>query len=303
MRKLIRNFLNQFGYDIVKTKSFNHNKRKTADPKPVKVGNFIIEMPGYNVQIHNYRHDPEMNSQLGRLAACVAAKYAGLTVIDIGANVGDTIAIIKSIIDIPVIGIEGDDISYSFLEKNTAQFKDVTILKKFLGEKKESRPVAFEKSGWNTTILLPEESNQSISLQSLDEVLTEKELMTRNLKLLKIDTEGFDTIILRGAHDMIQQHHPAIYIEFNRNNMEAIKEDGLSTLFSLEAEGYRSVIFFDNNGRYLTTLDINQHEIIRNLYNYTDEEKSGIPYYDLCLFHESDPELAKTFVAGELGRM
>ena len=303
MRKLIRNFLNKFGYDIVKTKAFNHNKKKTAQAKPVKVGKFIIEMPGYNVQIHNYRHDPEMNSQLGRLAACVAQKHPQLTVIDIGANVGDTIAIIKSIIDVPVIGIEGDDISYSFLERNTVQFRDVTILKQFLGEKKESRPVAFEKSGWNTTILLPEQSDKSISLQTLDEALTEKGLMTRNLKLLKIDTEGFDTIILRGAHEMIKQHHPAIYIEFNRNNMEAINEDGLSTLFSLEAEGYRSVIFFDNNGRYLTTLDINQHEIISNLYNYTDEEKSGIPYYDLCLFHESDPELAKTFVAGEQRRM
>ncbi len=303
MRKMIRNFLNRFGYDIIKTKGFVIDNRKSNQIRKVKVGNFFIEMPGNNIQLHFYKQYPDMNSQLARLSTCIAKKYSDLTVIDIGANVGDTIAIIKSAIDLPVIGVEGDNTSYRFLEKNIKQFQNITIINQFLGETKENRPVTFEKSGWNTTILLPEQSDQSINLKSLDEVLTEKGLTHKTLKLLKIDTEGFDTIILRGAKKLINEQHPVIYIEFNKNNMEAIKEDGLSTLFSLQEAGYHSVIFFDNHGRYLTTLDIQQHDTIRQLYNYSDETNSCILYYDLCLFHETDTELSRSFVNGELNRM
>jgi hypothetical protein len=83
----------------------------------VKVGNYFIDMPGNNVQISTYKYRPGANDLLGTLSLCVAKKYPGLSVIDIGANVGDTVAVIKTAIDVPVIGIEGDNVSYGFLER------------------------------------------------------------------------------------------------------------------------------------------------------------------------------------------
>lgn len=300
MRQLIRNLLNKVGYDIVKVNV--HSASKAHKISKVKVGKFFVDMPGNNMQISNYKYVPEANSQLGRLSACIGKKYPSLTVIDIGANVGDTIAIIKSAIELPVIGIEGDDIAYRFLEKNTAQFQNITLIKEFLGEKKETIHVSLEKSGWNTTIVPSEQSEQVVTLKTLDEVLEEHHLFTSTLKLLKIDTEGFDTIILRGAGALLEKQKPVVYFEYNRSNMEAIKEDGLSTLFSLEKFGYNAVIFFDNHGRYILTADIKEHELIRQLHNYSDEKNSGIAYYDICLFHEADSDMAKQFIAQELKR-
>jgi FkbM family methyltransferase len=297
MRKLIRQLLNKVGYDIVKVNV--HSDDKVNKIKQVLVGGYTLDMPGNNPQISTYKYDPGANSQLGRLSACIATKYPSLSVLDVGANVGDTVAIIKAAINLPVIAVEGDDFAYGFLERNTRQFNDITLIKTFLGEKKEVVKLAMEKSGWNTTLVPSEENGKAIDLKTLDEVLTEQGLQDRTLKLLKVDTEGFDTIILRGATELIDQQHPVLYFEYNRSNMDAIGEDGLSTLLSLSRFGYRSVVFFDNKGRYLLTAPIEQTALIGELHRYAKEKDSCIAYYDICLFHESDSDLAHTFIQQE----
>jgi FkbM family methyltransferase len=293
MRKIIRNILNKAGYDLVKVNV--HDNSKAHKISKVKVGNYLIDMPGNNVQISTYKYRPDANDLLGTLSLCVAKKYPGLTVIDIGANVGDTVAVIKTAIDVPVIGIEGDAVSYQFLERNTKQFQHVLILQQFLGEKKQTMQVELEKSGWNTTLIPTEGKGQELSLLTLDEVLEQQQLSNRESKVLKVDCEGFDTIILRGATGLIQAHKPAIFFEYNKTSMEAIHEDGLSTLLSLEKYGYRSVMFFDNYGRYMLTAPLSNHELIKQLHGYSEDGVSQVGYYDVCLFHESDGDLQEKF--------
>lgn len=297
MRKMIRDLLNKVGYDIIKINV--HSDSKASTIKKVRVGKFDINMPGNNPQISNYKYEPGVNSQLGRLSVCIAKKYPTLSVIDVGANVGDTIAVIKSAIDIPVIGIEGDPVSHSFLEQNTKQFREITLIKAFLGEKRTTIRVELEKKGWNTTLVPAEKSENIVTLKTLDEVLEEHGLLTHTLKLLKIDTEGFDTIILRGATGLMRQHKPVLYFEYNKTNMDAINENGLVTLLSLEKYGYHTVIFFDNKGRHMVTTPLSQHDLIRQLHHYADETASEIAYYDVCLFHAEDSDIASAFIAGE----
>ncbi|MFN3665789.1 MAG: FkbM family methyltransferase [Sediminibacterium sp.] len=297
MRKLIRSLLNSIGYDIVKVNV--HSDKKVNRIKKVTVGNYLLEMPGNNPQISTYKYDPGANSQLGRLSVCVAGKYPTLSVLDIGANVGDTIAIIKSAIELPVIGIEGDDFAFEFLKRNTMSLKNITLIKTFLGEKIESKKVSMEKSGWNTTLIPNEDNGETIHLKTLDEVLAEEHLQNRTLKLLKIDCEGFDTIILRGSAKLIREKRPVIYFEYNRTNMDAIGEDGLSTLLTLSAVGYRNVIFFDNKGRFIMNAPIDQEGIITDLHRYAQADNSCIAYYDICLFHEDDTDLAQQFIDSE----
>lgn len=293
MRKLIRNLLNKVGYDLVKVNV--HDDSKAHKISKVKVGNYLIDMPGNNVQISTYKYRPDANNLLGILALCVSKKYPGLTVIDIGANVGDTIAVIKTAIEVPVIGIEGDPVSYKFLERNAGQFQNLTILKQFLGEKKQTMHVELEKSGWNTTLIPSEGKGQELTLLTLDELLEQQKLSTREIKVLKVDCEGFDTIILRGATTLLQTQKPVVFFEYNKTNMNAINEDGMSTLLSLEQYGYRSVMYFDNYGRYMLTAPINNHSLIGELHNYTEDGVSQVGYYDVCLFHESDGELQDAF--------
>jgi FkbM family methyltransferase len=293
MKKFFRNLLNAIGYDIVKVNV--HADSKAGKVKKVQVGKFVIDMPGNNVQISTYKYRPDANSILGTLAAAIAEKYPDLAVIDIGANVGDTIAVIKSAIDVPVIGIEGDAISFGFLQKNAPLFSNLTLIQSFLGEKKENIQVAFEKSGWNTT-LVPSANGQTLSLKTLDEVLSDEGLFNRTLKMLKIDCEGFDTIILRGAGELLQKHRPVIFFEYNKTNMNAIGEDGLSTLFSMEQYGYHSALFFDNYGRFMLRAPLSDKALISALHDYTEDGVSQVGYYDICLFHQQDEQLSDIFM-------
>jgi len=297
MKKLIRNFLNRFGYDIIKTEDWYIPK--SGREKTVQVGNWQIHMPGNNTLLKTYGIYPDFNSHLGRLAVPIAKKYPGMTVVDIGANVGDTIAILKSVIDGPVIGIEGDDISYQYLEKNTKQFSNVTIIKTFLGEKKQDVKVELEKSGWNTTIIPTGEGATTVSFKTLDEVLKEERFKNADVKLVKVDAEGFDTIILRGSCDVIKKYRPVLFFEYNRDNMKAINENGLSTLLSFSNYGYNKIAFFDYKGRLLMATSMKNTAEITYLHQYVIGKNNLLGYYDICIFHQQDDALANGFLKAE----
>ncbi len=292
MKKIIRFFLNQFGYDIIKTD--DRYMSKSRKEKTVQVGKFSISMPANNVQLIHYKIYPDLNSQLSRLALIIAKKYPDMTVVDVGANVGDTIAVLKSAIDLPVIGIEGDNLSYRFLEKNCKQFTNVTTIKTFLGEKKQDIKAELKKAGWNTTII-PAGRGEMISFQTLDEVLQGEKFQTAKIKLLKTDVEGFDTIVLRGAYDTIEKYKPVLFFEYNRDRMKDIDEDGLSTLLSFENYGYNKIFFFDHIGRLLMVTSIKNKTEINYLHEYAIGKNNLLGYYDICVFHQQDDDIGDEF--------
>jgi FkbM family methyltransferase len=297
IRNLVRNFLRRNGYDIVKT-GVPYIPTSTKDGV-VTVGKFPITMPGKNVQLVNYQLYPDLNGQLGRLALAISAKYPQMTTVDVGANVGDTIAVLKSAADLPVIGIEGDELSFSYLQKNITQFKDVKIVKTFLSDKTKEERVAFDKSGWNATILPVENGGEQVSFKTLDEVLSNADYNGAVIKLLKVDVEGFDTIVLRGASAVIEKDKPALFFEYNRENMIAINEDGISTVLSYRNSGYKKVIFFDHKGNLVLATDLQNEEVVRYMHDYISSSKNLLGYYDICIFHENDTDIAEKFLAIE----
>ncbi len=297
MRKIIRRLLNHYGYEIIKTDVWYSSKRGRKDI--AKVGNYSISMPGNNTLSKTYVVYPDFNSILGRLAAAIEKKYPELTVVDIGANVGDTIAIIKSVIDVPIIGIEGDDVTYSYLEKNAEQFSKVSIVNTFLGDKKQDVKVELESSGWNTAIIPSENGTKTISFKTLDEVLSEERYRSAIIKLIKLDIEGFDTIVLRGSYDKIKKDHPVLFFEYNRDIMETINEDGLSTLLSFIDYGYNKIAFFDYRGRLLLVTSIANKAEITYLHEYAIGKNNLLGYYDICIFHQQDDSLADDFLKTE----
>ncbi|MEQ1799071.1 MAG: FkbM family methyltransferase, partial [Lacibacter sp.] len=260
MKEFIRNILQRFGYDIIKTglPYFPKSKKTGA----VTVGNYPIQMPGNNTQLINYQLYPDLNIQLGRLAISIHKKYPGMTVIDVGANVGDTIAVLKSAIDLPVIAVEGDEVCFEFLQRNIQQFQNVSLVKSYLGEKSQSIKVNLEHAGWNTTIIPEETGKRQIVFKTLDEIIHAGGFNYRQLKLLKVDVEGFDTIVLRGASEIIRAHRPVLFFEYNRKSMKAINEEGLSTILSFEKEGYDKIVFFDHKGNLVLATDMQNSEVI-----------------------------------------
>lgn len=296
MRKLIRNFLRRRGYDIIKTGV--PYIPETRDDVTITVAGFSITMPGNNVQHINYRIYPDLNAQLARLAGILYSKYPDMTIVDVGANVGDTIAVLRSVTNAPIIGVEGDDASYGYLDRNMKQFKDVYIVKTFLSDRRQELKVDFGSEGWNNTIK-PSEKGKEVAFTTLDVVVESPALSNKLIKLLKVDVEGYDTIVLRGASQIIQRHKPALFFEYNRAAMNEINEDGLSTIFSLAGYGYNRLAFFDHKGTLVLSTTLHQKEVISCLDAYASSSKNLLGYYDICIFHEQDNDIAEVYLQAE----
>jgi FkbM family methyltransferase len=297
MKKILRKIANKFGYDFIKINV--HSADKAHKISNVKVGNYNILMPGNNPQISLYKYYPTSNTQLARLTEIILKKYSDATMIDVGANVGDTIAVVKTKIEIPIIAIEGDDASFSFLQKNATQFNDIELIQQFLGEEEKEIQVTIDKKGWNNTIIPSNSGEIKMYIKKLDDVLNDKKYSERNLKLLKIDTEGFDTIILRGSKKIIENHKPIIYIEYNGENMKKIGEDGFTTIMQLKEFGYDSIHIYDCINNLIMVTNLSNESIIKQLHSYTQMNGSMIPYFDLCIFHNSDKDVSSTFEESE----
>jgi FkbM family methyltransferase len=295
MRKTIRKILGYFGYDFIKVKRTPIYKKEHK----VQVGNYSLTMPAINPLINVYRDKEDFASEIGRIMLCVFEKYPRLGFIDVGANTGDTAAIIKSLKNIPVVSIEGDPFTFSYLKRNADLFSDIQIFNNYLGEKDQSMNISFEKEGWNTTLIPKEGNGQKVDLITLDTLLGKIPEDLSFFKLLKIDTEGFDTIILRGAFGFISKIKPVIYIEYNRDNMQAIGEDGLTTIFQLEQYGYKKILLFDDRGRYILSTVLSNKQLITDLHNYADGKNGLIYYYNICFFHSDDDDIAEKLIKSE----
>ncbi|HEY4064285.1 MAG TPA: FkbM family methyltransferase [Puia sp.] len=298
MKKAIRKLLGYFGYDFVKIAPTPFIKKEHK----VQVGNFLLVMPAINPLIYVYRKKKDFAFEIGRIMLAVLQKYPQLRFIDVGANVGDTAALIKSLKDIPVLGIEGDPFTFSYLQRNAGLFGDIRIFNNYLDEKDQAQRIAFDKEGWNTTLLPGEANGQQVEFVTLDTLL-KKNVPDRQLyKLLKIDTEGYDTKILRGSFAFIEEVKPVIYIEYNRDNMDAIKEDGLSTLLQMERFGYNKVLFYDDRGRFILSTTLASRPLITDLHDYADGKNGLIYYYNICLFHSDDNDIAEYLIQKESER-
>jgi FkbM family methyltransferase len=268
----------------------------------IPVGSFSIELPRSNPVSTIYLTHPDYMSQLAGLVTYLKKKYANMSAMDIGANVGDTACIIKTAADIPLVCIEGDAYTFGLLQKNIRQFQNVNAFQIFLGEKTGPLAATFEKSGWNTTIK-PDQSPtaQTIRISSLDDLLAGQPV-AECCKLVKIDAEGFDCSIIRGAKKFLQQTHPVITFEYNRDNMDAIGEKGFDTLSMLRDLGYSLVAFHDCNGRFFTAAASSDNVLIRDLLDYADGKHGSIYYFDLTMFHQDDNDIALAFTNAERAR-
>jgi FkbM family methyltransferase len=300
VKKFVHQSLAAFGFSLQRTP--RHLRRGKVVNMPVDVGKFKILIPSNSLLPDIFAANPDYSSELGRLVKVALTKYPRLRVIDVGANFGDSVAIVKSQGDVPVLCVEGDEDCHALLKENTRQFKDVSIHQVFLGERTQAIDAVLEKKGWNTTIV-PSGNGSSLplQLQSLDDMISGIQQQSSEYKLLKIDTEGFDCCILRGGLNYLKDVRPILVFEYNRDNMRRIGETGIETLETLKAAGYDIILFYDGQGRLVLSSTL-ESPVVRDLHFYANGTNGFFYYYDLVVFHRDDQDIAQEFVSSERAR-
>jgi FkbM family methyltransferase len=267
--------------------------------KKVRIGAFQIFINGTHALPRYLKNNPDYSSNLPRLAKHLTLKYPDLILIDIGANIGDTIALVKTYCDIPIVSIEGNEKYYSILEKNKTLFKNVETFKYLLDEKNHSTKTTLESK--DGTAFVKSDTNSETKFITLDSFISDYPSFEK-AKLVKIDTDGYDLKIIRGGLDFIQKTHPVLFFEFDRYFLTQVHDDGISTLQQLADLGYSAIVFYDNSGRLLVSLSLNNIQAIKQLYQYTYKKRGAFPYYDVCIFHKDDEDIALSFIEQEIKR-
>lgn len=146
----------------------------------------------------------------------VILPYVKGTVIDVGAFIGDhTIAYARKATK--VIAFEPNKSAFECLEYNLNGKKNVELRNEGLGDNVGS--ISLTEVETNIGMTYAEESKKGVKCITIDS------LDLKSLDFIKIDAEGYEHKILKGAEETIKKFKPVMVIEINNH---ALNRNGTS---------------------------------------------------------------------------
>jgi len=103
-----------------------------------------------------------------------------------------------------------------------------------------------------------------------------------------VDTDGFDTVVIRSAECILKKYHPILFIECQPYHL--LRNDNpIGFIKWLHTLGYVSAILWDNYGKFLGVIETHNIELVKSLLAYYH----GSPhcqFLDIAFCHLSDAE-------------
>jgi FkbM family methyltransferase len=271
------------------------DRLRRVGPQYDQIGPYQIRLLA-NGQVLKYKNAFHLyDSALGKIASVLYSKYPELHAIDVGANVGDTAALIRESAEIPVLCIEGDPALHPLLAENVARLgPGVEIEKSFVGREGATvNLTSAQDLGSNACLVEAVDSQGSVKLRSLRTILADHPDFAAS-KLLKTDTEGFDFDILTQSLEFIQQAKPVVFFEYDPHFRPDEPHAGLATIDALVRAGYSDFIYYDNFGNFLMHVESRNRDILRDLDTYLASNRRhgvAVHYFDVCALHQEDAGL------------
>lgn len=243
---------------------------------------------------HNYPIDsllqPRESTNLSRLALLAKGHFRNFSLIDIGANVGDTVAELRNADTFPILAVEGDADYYRYLEENVGSWENITTVQALLGEEEQEITGRLAGNyGGSKQIVHTGESGETIAVQTLD-ILLEHHPDFRSARMVKIDTDGYDPRIIRGARQWLAETRPVLFFEYDPHHLAEQNEDGLSLFPLLAKTGYRWLLLFEGNGDFMFSGTLDDDRFLQETHAYFSGRASK-KYADICLFPTTEKDL------------
>lgn len=279
-------------------RTYFKSKKKQPAEKQVKVGKFSL-LANYEHPIEDYLTEHKYYSRnLPRIAKYLESKYSAYSIIDVGANIGDSIALFRSQdVNQVIHAVEGDPVYIALLTHNLSLFKNVEVYKTFLGEESKEENIIIDNLRGTANISTG--SGVFTKVLKLDDLVSRHKI--EHVKLLKTDTDGFDFKILRGAFDVIKRDKPVLFFEYDAAYLKQQNDSGLKIFEDFIEMGYNKALYYDNYGKFLLSTEISNAQLLKQLYAYINRKADcAFPYYDVCIFHQDDNELAEYCIEREM---
>lgn len=260
----------------------------------IPINGLEMAMPlSHNMPIYKVSH-PYYDTTISRLTSYIRSQKRYLKMIDVGANIGDTILLSKVEDDAAdyYVAVEPSEKFYPYLQYNCQSFQNIRFVKAIcVAQLKDRQLTLIEHDG---TAKLQEniadksseitEGGQMI-MTTVDKIVSE-DIDKRPYNFLKVDTDGFDLEVLDGAKNMIALQKPIILFECDDFGIENFNQKCMDFIQFLNQVGYTHVLFYDNYGLLLTSLKCDDVVNIESLLVY--RTRAAFRYYDLVCLEDAD---------------
>ena len=188
------------------------------------------------------------------------------SIIDIGANVGETLFRFIDTNSKPnYFSIEADKYFFKYLKKNKGLLeKDiqnrVTLINELVGNNLKGNLT--QKSNLGSKFLV--ESPDGLETKSLDKIIIDGNI--QNIKLIKVDVDGYDYNVLLSAMNEIKKNKPSLFFEY----MSLNKTEYIELIKKLYEIGYSEWTIINNYG---SAIFENKH--YKDVLGYIDSEKNS----------------------------
>ncbi len=243
---------------------------------------------------------------LGEISRILAQRVPGYAAIDVGANIGDTAALLRKYAPVPVLCIEGHPDFIGLLRANTARMGNgVAIETCFIGQDGNFVNVARAQASRGTASLVgalsPTPSVTGVPCHSLATVLARHPRFAQ-ARLLKLDTDGFDFPILIQSAAVLAQLKPVLFFEYDPSFSPQGNAEAGAAIATLEALGYRHYLVYDNFGNFLMSVDNPARFQELNIYLRSNRQygQVAVHYFDVCACHADDRALFEAILGFEL---
>lgn len=233
---------------------------------------FTIPQNGYRIRFHPANLSTNLWINPGNreeaLSFFNAYLKAGDRVIDVGANIGDTV--LTSALRVGssghVTGIEAHPRTFSFLAENIAlnEATNVSLIHSAAGD--QNGAVNFSDSRYDDMNQV-NHGDIEVPVRTLDELIT----TTDSIALLKIDVEGYELPVFRGARRILSQAQ-CIYFEVGETMCRDFGYEVDDLLQDATENGFE--LFVHEGGDTLTTILAGQSFIpYRNIVGCRDSRE------------------------------
>jgi FkbM family methyltransferase len=217
---------------------------------------------------------PQFNRPLALAVTAVAASSSNspLTVVDVGANIGETVTVIeeKNPGLCSYLCVEADADIAEICRFNHNGNASVQTVQSFIGEN-EGAVVRLEDDGRanpSTKLVTGVDTASSASnnrLVRLDTVVAPFAETHGSLNLLKVDVEGYDFSVLRSGSEILRRYRPAVYFEWYPELLKGLHEDVLGGFDYLASLGYEHFVLFTRIGDYYCNFSRPDRSVLQSL--------------------------------------
>jgi FkbM family methyltransferase len=170
----------------------------------------------------------------------------GAVVLDIGANVGDVTLHSSKIAGAEgrILAFEPDPENFQRLTTNLKlnNFQNVKAFNFGFGNVPgKYRMALFRKDNKGMTRIVGDDANGTytdVQITTLDDFSSGMEFPAK-VNLVKIDVEGFETNVLKGATAFLKKYRPVLFIELVDNHLKLQNTSAVELVSLLEHSGYK----------------------------------------------------------------